>query len=65
MSNAVQWYVGIDLHRNSMQVQVLDGQGKPVEAHSVPLMGQGDRTRALKLLSRRRRGGRYAVEALG
>lgn len=65
MSNAVQWYVGIDLHRNSMQVQVLDGKGKPVEALAVRLLGQADRARALEQLARWRRGGRYAVEAMG
>ena len=65
MSSVARWFVGIDLHRKSMQVQVLDGQGKPAEAHSLKLLGPADRARALKLLGRRRSGGRYAVEALG
>lgn len=65
MSKVSRWHVGIDLHRNSMQVQVLDGKGKPVQAHSVKLMGPADRSRALEMLAQWRRGGRYAVEAMG
>lgn len=65
MSTVSRWNVGIDLHRNSMQVQVLDGKGKAVEAHSLKLLGDADRARSLKILARWRRGGRYAVEAMG
>lgn len=65
MSKVSRWHVGIDLHRNSMQVQVLDGKGMPVESHSVKLLGAADRARSVELLGRWRRGGRYAVEAMG
>lgn len=60
------YFVGIDLHKELIQVCVLDAQGEKVMEQRFPGGGlEQGRALVTKVLSQWKDGGRYAVEALG
>jgi transposase len=65
MSTIAQYYVGIDLHKNVVQVCVLDGQGRLKEERRLRLEGPGSGDQLLDYLEGWGPGAHLAVEALG
>lgn len=65
MSTVSRHYVGIDLHLRVVQVCVLDGDGELVEEVRIRIQDPMGRRSLFAFLKQWRRGGRYAVEALG
>ena len=59
------YFVGIDLHKELIQVCVLDGQGQVVGEHRFVGRTLVDGHAVVAVLSRWMKGGRYAVEAVG
>ncbi len=59
------YFVGIDLHKELIQVCVLDAQGKVVHEQKFPGKTREQGLAVVKFLCRWKGGGRYAVEAVG
>jgi transposase len=59
------YFIGIDLHKAVIQVCVLDEEGRPVAEQRFRGRTLMDGHTAVDFLSRWKRGGRYAVEAIG
>lgn len=59
------YFVGIDLHKELIQVCVLDGRGEKIAEHRFPggTLEQG--LAVVQVLSQWKAGGRFAVEAIG
>lgn len=60
-----EYHVGIDLHKSVVQVCVLDGEGEIVEEKRLRVPDAVAGQDLVSWLARFRRGGRFAVEALG
>lgn len=59
------YFVGIDLHKELIQVCVLDGRGEKIAEHRFPGGSLEQGLAVVKVLSQWKDGGRYAVEAIG
>jgi transposase len=59
------YFVGIDLHKELIQVCVLDARGEKIAEHRFPGGSLEQGLAVVKVLSQWKDGGRYAVEAIG
>jgi transposase len=59
------YYVGIDLHKEVIQVCVLDGRGRQVSEQRFRGSSLAEGQAVVEALRKWKRGGRYAVEAVG
>ena len=59
------YFVGIDLHKEVIQVCVLDGRGEKIAEHRFPGGSLEQGLAVVKVLSHWKEGGRYGVEAIG
>ena len=63
--NGQAYFVGIDLHKELIQVCVLDGRGEKAAEHRFPGGSLEQGLAVVRVLGQWKDGGRYAVEAIG